>query len=118
MRKRDVSIPFRLSQDEVEKLNKLVEKSNLNREAYIRQLINGVIPNDKPPPDYYLFMQQLYAIGNNLNQIAQKAHSLNVIDVQQYDKACNLLRDTIDRIEELVIMPRSMKNGSDINMEC
>ena len=39
-----------------------------------------------PPPDYYSMMRELHKIGNNLNQIAQKAHVLNVIDVQRYDQ--------------------------------
>lgn len=41
-------------------------------------------------------MQQLYRIGNNLNQIAQKAHTLNVIDVQRYDTAVSQLIDIND----------------------
>ena len=30
-------------------------------------------------------MRELYRIGNSLNQVAQKAHTLNVVDVQRYD---------------------------------
>ncbi|MFR2938358.1 plasmid mobilization relaxosome protein MobC [Faecalibacillus intestinalis] len=32
-----------------------------------------------------MMMKELHAIGNNLNQLARKAHQLNVIDVEQYD---------------------------------
>ena len=59
---------------------------------------------DAPPPDYYAMMQQLYRIGNNLNQIAQKAHTLNVIDVQRYDTAVSQLIDiNDDGVEELLL---------------
>ena len=86
MRKRNVAILFRLNKKEAEVLDKKVKKSGLNREAYLRQLISGVVPRDAPPPDYYSMMRELHKIGNNLNQIAQKAHVLNVIDVQRYDQ--------------------------------
>lgn len=74
MRKRNVAILFRLNKKEAEALDKKVKKSGLNREAYLRQLISGVVPKDAPPPDYYSMMRELHKIGNNLNQIAQKAH--------------------------------------------
>ena len=67
-------------------MDKKVKKSGLNREAYLRQLISGVVPRDAPPPDYYAMMRELLKIGNNLNQIAQKAHVLNVVDAQRYDQ--------------------------------
>ena len=53
MRKRNVAILFRLNKKEAEALDKKVKKSGLNREAYLRQLISGVVPKDAPPLDYY-----------------------------------------------------------------
>ena len=70
MRKRNVAILFRLNKKEAEALDKKVKKSGLNREAYLRQLISGVVPKDAPPPDYYSMMRELHKIGNNLNQMA------------------------------------------------
>ena len=72
MRKRNVAILFRLNKKEAEALDKKVKRSGLNREAYLRQLISGVVPRDAPPPDYYSMMRELHKIGNNLNQIAQE----------------------------------------------
>ena len=40
MRKRNIAILFRLNRKEAEALDKRVKKSGLNREAYLRQLIN------------------------------------------------------------------------------
>ena len=53
-------------------------------------------------------MQQLYRIGTNLNQIAQKAHTLNVIDVQRYDAAAHKFEEAVKQITEAVICPRPM----------
>lgn len=105
MRKRNVAILFRLNRKEAEALDKKVKKSGLNREAYLRHLINGVVPRDAPPPDYYSMMRELHRIGNNLNQIAQKAHILNVIDVQRYDRDMRQFKDTINKITVAVVLP-------------
>ena len=99
-----------LAEEEAEALDKKVKKSGLNREAYLRQLISGVVPRDAPPPDYYSMMRELHKIGNNLNQIAQKAHVLNVVDVQRYDKEVRRFNEAVRKITEAVILPE--KNES------
>ncbi len=71
MRKRNVHIQFWLDKKEAETFAKKVKRSGLSREAYLRHLVNGVVPNDAPPPDYYAMMRELHGIGNNLNQIAR-----------------------------------------------
>ena len=50
-------------------------------------------------------MRELHQIGNNLNQIAQKAHMFHAMDVQKYDTNMRLLEDAIKRITEAVILP-------------
>lgn len=74
-------------------------------EAYLRQLIEGVVPRDAPPPDYYAMTRELYRIGNNLNQIAAKAHTLQVMDVQRYDKAVEEFREAVKQITDAVVLP-------------
>ena len=81
MRKRNVHIQFWLDKKEAEAFQKKVKKSGLSREAYLRHLVTGLEPQDAPPPDYYAMMRELHGIGNNLNQIAAKAHTLNALDV-------------------------------------
>ena len=112
MRKRNVAVLFRLDRKEAESLDKKVKKSGLSREAYLRQLIQGVVPRDAPPPDYYAMMRELHKIGNNLNQIAQKAHVLHVIDVQRYDKEVRKFEETVKQITEAVILPEKMESGN------
>lgn len=109
MRKRNVHIQFWLNRKEAESLDKKVRRSGLSREAYLRHLIDGVVPQDDPPPDYYSMMRELHGIANNLNQIAQKAHTLNVVDVQRYDNYTRQLESTIRKITEAVILPKPME---------
>ncbi len=109
MRTRNIEIKVRLNRKEAEGLEKRVKKSGLSREAYLRHLIGGSIPRDAPPPDYFAMMRELQAIGNNLNQIAQKAHVLEVVDVQRYDAAVRKLEDAIRSITDAVILPHAME---------
>ena len=112
MSRRNIEIKVRLNRKEAEALNKRVKKSRLSREAYIRHLIEGSVPREAPPPDYFSMMRELYRIGNSLNQIAQKAHVLNVIDVQRYDASIRQLEEAIQNITEAVVLPQPMDRRS------
>ena len=109
MKKRTVLINFRLSEDEVSALTKRAKECGYSREAYIRSLLDGRIPRPMPPPDYHAMMRELHSIGNNLNQIALKAHILNIIDTGRYDAALRTFAEVVAKIEEAVLLP--MKIG-------
>lgn len=108
-RKRNNRVQVRLDNKEHQAFLKAVKRSRLSQEVYLRHLINGVVPQDAPPPDYYSMMQQLYRIGTNLNQIAQKAHTLKVIDVQRYDAAVHKFEEAVKQITEAVVSPRPIE---------
>ena len=110
MRKRNITITLRLNRKEAETLDKKVRRSGLSREAYLRHLIDGVVPQDAPPPDYFSMMRELHGVANNLNQIAQKAHTLNVMDVQRYDICARQVETAIRKITEAVVLPQTMKD--------
>ena len=97
--KRNIEIKVRLNRKEADQLCKRVKRSRLSREAYLRHLINDMVPQDAPPPDYYAMMQQ----------IAQKAHTLNVIDVQRFDAAVSQFEAAVKEITAAVLQPRPMK---------
>ena len=54
-------------------------------------------------------MRELHRVGNNLNQIAQKAHVLNVIDAPRYDTVAKRIENLIRDITRTVILPRPME---------
>ena len=109
MRERDIRIHVYLNKKEYKRLCKNVEETGLSREAYLRHLITGYVPLTPPPADYYAMMEQLYYVGLNLNQIAKKAHVLNVIDVQQYDEAVSKYNQIIKDLTDTVISPRRIE---------
>ena len=100
MRKRNVHVQFWLDKKEAEAFNKKVKRSGLSREAYLRHLVNGL---------YYDFMRELHRIGGNLNQIAQKAHVLGVIDERRYDEEMRKFDQLVRDITKAVILPRAME---------
>ena len=105
MTKREIEIKVRLNEKEAEHLNQQVEKCRLSREAYLRHLIAGVVPREAPPPEYFAFMRELHYVGNLLNQIAQKAHVLNVIDAKRYDEGRRQWEAFIREVTAAVILP-------------
>ena len=84
MRKRNIRIQVRLNDIEYAKLLDDISKSDETISDYIRKLILEKEIKEKPEKDFYKVMKQLSKIGVNLNQIAHKANSTNVIDKDFY----------------------------------
>ena len=105
MRKSNNLIQIWLSDDELEKLSTQAAKCGLSRAAFLRQLICGFQPKELPPPDFYPMMRQLYYCGNNLNQIARKAHALGVIDAEKYDTAVMTFQQTVQALSHAILEP-------------
>lgn len=103
MRTRNNRIFLRLTDTESDRLNTAVQKSGLSREVYLRKLIGGIQPRELPPPDFYPMMRQLYYCGNNLNQIARKAHALGCIDAEKYDEAVTEFRGIVEEISRKMV---------------
>lgn len=110
MNNRNYEIKVRLTQAEMVHLTRLVSASGLSREAYLRKLISGVVPREAPPPDFFSMVRELHYIGNNLNQIAMKAHALGVIDAKHYDDGVLLFEEAVQKILAAVLDPVPMEH--------
>lgn len=108
MRKRNHRIRFRLNEKEAGHLNRNVKKSGLSREGYLRQLMITLAPGNAPPPDYSGMAKKLHEVGTNLNQVTQKAHILNAIDVQHYDDTVAIMKRVIAEITNAVMQARRL----------
>ena len=102
MRARNNRIMLRLSDKEYESLIKSSEKVGVPREAYLRMLIMGTQPKEKPSADFYGTMKELNAIGNSLNQIAKVANSKGFINLKAYEKNVRKLNGFILEISKAV----------------
>lgn len=113
MLKRNIKITFRLNAKEQQSLVKQVKKSGLSQEAFIRFLINGYVPKELPPPDYFFMTRELHAIGSNLNQIAAKANATGHIDKTAFQYEANRLRKAVQDIMEAVTAPERRTHDGD-----
>ena len=80
---------FWLSLKDAEELKRKAELAGLTETALIRLLIRGYEPREKPDGRFYEAMRNLSAIGNNINQLAAKAHTLGFIDVPMLKNEAN-----------------------------
>ena len=77
---------FRFSKEDAENLKIKSQKTCLSESQLIRMLLRGYKPKEKPDDRFYEAMRQLSSIGNNINQLAAKAHSLGFIDAKKLDE--------------------------------
>lgn len=83
---------FWLSEKDAAELKRKAQKCGITETAVIRQLLRGYEPREQPDERFYAAMREMYAIGNSLNQLARKAHSLGFIDAPK-------LRETLSAYE-------------------
>ena len=95
----------RLTEEELARLKEAARRAGWSQEAYLRALIGGIDPRPKPPPDYLAMTRELHAIGNNLNQIARKAHALGTVDAARYDAEARRLEAALREIVAAVKEP-------------
>ena len=105
MRARNNRMLLRLSYDECQTLKQSSEKVGVPREVYLRMLIMGTQPKEKPSADFYGIMKELNAIGNSLNQIAKVANSKGFINVKAYEENVRKLNGFILEISKAVFTP-------------
>jgi hypothetical protein len=105
-RTRNNHIQFWLSDTEARDFNRRVRKSGLSREAYLRQIIRGLVPTETPPTDYFQMMNELRRIGVNLNQLATRANVAGTTDAQQLRQVLIQIEGTIRDFTLAVIEPK------------
>ena len=105
MRKRNVQILFRLTEEEAEQLNELVRKSGRSKEAFLREMVRGYQLCEKPDSEFYKMMRELSAIGNRINQLAVKANALGFIDTQKLNSELDRLHKFQADMERQFLRP-------------
>lgn len=96
---------FRLDKEEAQIFEKKVRKTGLKKEVFLRHLVLGFEPREKPDKEFYNAMNQMSAIGNRINQIAAKANALNFIDERAYKKEADELLSLRNQMQEKFLLP-------------
>ena len=101
MRKRPITITVWFNEEEYKWLMDNVNKSCLRREPYIRSLIAGeeIYPGPPGPTEEWIALTRLLlGMGNNLNQLAARAHWSHSLTQKDMDE----LRQMHDEFWEVV----------------
>ncbi len=98
-----------LSEEEDRQLKEKAEATCLTEAALIRMLIQGFLPKEKPQADFYKAMNQITAIGNNLNQIAARANTFGFADVKALECEIENLRNFRLALEKKFLEPEVSK---------
>ena len=109
MRKRNIQKIVRFSRDEAQDLQKKAKKACLSEAGLIRLLLRGYEPREKPDERFYDVMRELSSIGNNINQLAAKAHTLGFIDVPMLKNEANRWHRFQADIEATFLRPAESK---------
>ncbi len=96
MRSRRIKKQIWLSDEEEYLMKFKSEAVGMNASDYIRHLIVGYKPKEKPPEQFYEDIKSIRKIGNNINQIARIANAKNIVDVPH-------LKKEIDQLDELIV---------------
>ena len=108
MRNHPKTFHIRFTEKEYERLCKYAAKAGLPKSTYIRHMINGNQPREKPPDEYWKFMQQIYDMGRSLNRLADAAHALGNIESDQLQVAKQDYYDLIRQITNRMILPEKV----------
>lgn len=84
--KRIVSYHIRLTKEEAEQWKTKADMTCMSVSSLVRTLMNGFVPREKPDAEFYKYMRELSAIGNNINQLAAKANALGFVDAPMLQK--------------------------------
>lgn len=118
MRKRNVQVIVRLSEQEARHLKIQLSRTGLTRSTYLRFLIMGFAPKPLPSLDYHKMIKELRAIGNRMNQIAARANATGFIKANDYDRDVAELRQAVRNIQASMILPeRRLPDGGHEHLE-
>ena len=83
-----------MSKAEAKELEKLTARTGLSYATVLRRLIMSKPIKERPNPDFLELINSVNAIGNNLNQLVKKVHTLNTVDPNDVNEAEALLKKT------------------------
>lgn len=104
MRNRTREIKIRLNDDELSLLNDKVSSSGYSRERYIRSLITGVVPKEKPPLEYHKLINEFNHIDVNLNKLVKQNYQRPVLE-RDIRTVLNQFEDMIKKFDKQIRTP-------------
>ena len=109
MKERIIKKQFWMTKEEAAKLKEKAKRIHMTEAALIRALIAGYEPKENPGREFFDVMNQLSNIGNNMNQIAVKLHTLGIYDCDQLDEERRQLRELRSAIMKQFLEPEDRR---------
>lgn len=98
---RTTAVLVRLSEKEKEHLKSQATACALKMEPYIRKLIMGKEVRPRPPDEYIKLLQEINAIGNNINQIAHIANAEQRISENKINEVLHLQNEIMRMVRSV-----------------
>jgi hypothetical protein len=108
VRNHPITFHIRFTEKEYERLCKYAEKSGLPKTTYIRHMINGNQPREKPPAEYWKFMQQIYDMGTSFDRLRDMARMQGWIQSASLEETEKSFNRLILQITDAIIMPEKV----------
>lgn len=93
MRKRRHVIPLRLTEKELQHLNRQAEQSGMSREKFLRVLVMGKTIHSRPCTHHADLLRKVSGLCNNANQLAHRANSTGVAGQESVDKMIQISQE-------------------------
>ncbi len=114
MRSRTNTFSVRLSEKELETLNKAIEKCGLTKSAFIRTVARQYLPKPRPPNGYDEMLSELTDISTNLYYLSDIALNTGKIDANDIREQAGRLDKAILQINKFYTVPDKIKGGDAI----
>ena len=85
--KRDKAVLIRLTQSELNALNRKAERSGFNREEFCRRVLAGTVLVEAPPADYAVLIKAVKDSGSTLEKILKQLMYQKVVDITAIQNA-------------------------------
>lgn len=105
MRTHTKTFHIRFTETEYDRLCRYAAKAGLPKTTYIRHMINGCRPKERPPMEYFDFMRAIYSLGNNLNQLVHLAYRFGSVHAAMLDEFIKQYRELMLTITQRMITP-------------
>lgn len=102
------SFHMRLTQKEYDTLHNNARRAGLPLSTYMRFMMEGMRPKDKPQPDFWKYLNEWHAMGNNLNQLVYLAHRTKQIDEVKLEQFKSDFYGAYTALTNDVIVPEKM----------
>ena len=101
MRTRDNKITVYMNDQELARLNALVDKTNLNREQFIRAMVEGLTIKEAPPAPLWQTVCMMKQAAKDMKEIADHSYFSEVSDEELLRKTVKDVQTCVEEVTKL-----------------